>query len=130
MKWLLAILFCSLFFFTNGQSRFNYSHHWHNGNVVLENGDTVSCKMRYNTSLPEGVVQVLDGEITRSLSVKDVKAFSFQDEVKNRYRKFQRLELKEGEFEGKVFFCELLYKNTRFSILRHRALGTPYEHMR
>lgn len=130
MKWLLVISFCCLFLTSNSQSRFKYSLHWYNGNVVLESGDTVPCKVRYNTSLPESVVQVLDGKHTRSLSIKDVKAFSYQDESRNRYRTFRRLEIMEGEFAGKFFFCELLYKNQRFSILKHRTLGTPYEHMR
>jgi hypothetical protein len=129
MKWSLALALCCCFSLTQAQSRFNYSLDWKNGSVVLETGDTVQCKVRYNNALPDGVVQVLDGENTLTFSVRDVKAFTFLDEEKNRHRFFERVVMPNQDPDGKTFFCEVLYKNSTFRILKHRAIGVPYDHM-
>jgi hypothetical protein len=130
MKWSLALILCCWSFLAEAQSRFHYSLAWKNGKIVLESGDTVRCMVRYNTSLPEGIVQVQDGENTLSLSVKDLLAFQFHDDSRNRDRVFERVVLADGEHdEGQPYFCEVLYRNATFSILKHRAVGVPYEHM-
>ena len=129
MKRLLVVAFCCVVIHVNGQTRFDYSLSWSEGSVVLLTGDTLTCKLRYNQSFPEGVVQILDGENIKCLSVKDLKAFSYQDEKKNRLRNFCTMRMPYGEFVDKPYFCERLYHNSRFAIVRHRALGTPYEYM-
>jgi hypothetical protein len=129
MKWSLALVMCCSFFLAEAQSRLNYSLDWKNGKVVLETNDTVECQLRYNNSLPDGVVQVLDGEHVRTLSVKDVKAFSFHEETRNRNRFFERMVLQDEGSDDKPYFCEVLYSNSTFRILKHRAVGVPYDHM-
>jgi hypothetical protein len=129
MKWSLALVLCCWFFLAQAQSRFNYSLDWKNGNVVLETGDTLSCQIRYNNSIPEGIVQVLDGDNVVCLSVKDLVAFEFHDESRNRTRVFERVILQDETSAGKPYFCEVLYKNSEFRILKHRAVGVPYDHM-
>ena len=130
MKWSLALVLCCWSFLAEAQSRFQYSLDWKKGKVVFESGDTIQCMVRYNTSLPEGIVQVQDGETTVSLSVKDLRAFQFHDDSRNRDRFFQRVVLSDEDHdEGQPYFCEVLYRNATFSILKHRAVGVPYEHM-
>jgi hypothetical protein len=129
MKWLLFSFCCCLLAQANAQTRFEYTLDWSDGSVVSLGGDTIECRLRYNQALPEPILQVMDGEYIRCLSVKDVAAFSYFDAKKNRLRSFQPLQVPFGEFEGQMYFCERLYNNSRFSILRHRALTVPYEFM-
>src|SRR5688500_16740844 len=117
MKWLLLIVFCCPLANADAQARFEYSLEWNNGNVVFTSGDTIECKLRYNQRLPETILQVMDGENVRCLSVKDVASFSYHDTKKNRLRIFQPMQVPFGEFQGQVYFCERLYNNSRFSIL-------------
>ena len=129
MKWLLVPVLCCCLLDTYSQSRFNYSLEWMDGYLVLKNKDSIACKLRYNQSLPEGILQVLDGENIRYLSAKEVKTFAYQDVHRKRLRIFDSMEMPAGQFEGLMYFCERLYSNSRFAIIKHRAFGTPYEYM-
>ena len=130
MKWSLALILSCWSLLTEAQTRLQYSLDWKKGKVVFESGDTVQCMVRYNTSLPEGIVQVQDGDNTLSLSVKDLLGFQYHDDSRHRDRFFQRFVLSDGEHnEGKSYFCEVIFRNSTFSILKHRAVGVPYEHM-
>ena len=102
---------------------------WTAGLVVLETNDTVACTLRYNQMVPEGLLQVLDGDNVLTLSVKDVKCFFFFDPNKNRYRKFFTLSV---PFEGRVsreMFLEYVYGNGRISILNHKTMGLAHGYM-
>lgn len=102
---------------------------WTPGFVVLETNDTVSCTLRYNQIVPEGLLQILDGETILTLSVKDVKCFFFFDTAKSRYRKFFTLSVPlHGRVEREMFM-EYVYGNERVSILNHKTMGLAHSYM-
>ena len=102
---------------------------WTAGLVILETDDTVACVLRYNQMVPEGLLQVLDGENILTLSVKDVKGFLFFDETKRRYRKFFTLSVPmDGRVSREMFF-EYVYGNDRVSILNHKTMGLAHDYM-
>src|SRR5690606_25509908 len=97
-----------------------YFPDWTAGLVVLETDDTVSCTLRFNQMVPEGLLQVLDGENILTLSVKDVKCFFFFDPKKDRYRKFFTLSVPFRGAVAREMFLEYIYGNGRVSILNHK----------
>jgi len=102
---------------------------WTLGIVVLETNDTVACNLRYNQMVPEGLLQVQDGDNVLTLSVKDVKCFFFYDTDKKRYRKFFTLSVPlKGEIEREMFL-EYVYGNDKISILNHKTMGVPHSYM-
>ena len=102
---------------------------WTPGLVVLETNDTVACTLRYNQMVPEGLLQVLDGENILTLSVKDVKCFFFFDHKKNRYRKFFTLSVPLNGYIRREMFLEYVYGNDRVSILNHKTMGLAHAYM-
>ncbi|MEX2234989.1 MAG: hypothetical protein WD824_22695 [Cyclobacteriaceae bacterium] len=102
---------------------------WTPGMVVLETNDTVLCKLRFNQMVPEGLLQVLDGENVLTLSVKDVKCFFFFDEKKNRYRKFFTLSVPIDTNVSREMFLEYVYGNDKISILNHKTMGLAHPYM-
>ena len=102
---------------------------WTPGLVVLETNDTVACALRYNQMVPEGLLQVLDGENILTLSVKDVKCFFFFDPKKNRYRKFYTLSVPLNSSVSREMFLEYVYGNDRVSILNHKTMGLAHGYM-
>lgn len=102
---------------------------WTAGVVVLESNDTVTCQLRYNQIVPEGLLQVLDGENTLTLSVKDVKCFFFFDARMNRYRKFFTLSVPLSGNRGRETFLEYVYGNDNVSILNHKTMGLAHDYM-
>ena len=102
---------------------------WTPGLVVLETNDTVACTLRYNQMVPEGLLQVLDGENILTLSVKDVKCFFFFDRRKNRYRKFFTLSVPLNSNVRREMFLEYIYGNDRVSILNHKTMGLAHTYM-
>lgn len=114
-----------------------YHHHaspysfpdWTPGRIVLETNDTVDCTLRYNQMVPEGLLQVLDGETILTLSVRDVKCFFFFDGKKNRYRKFYTLSVPMNGYAHREMFLEYVYGNERVSILNHKTMGLAHAYM-
>lgn len=102
---------------------------WTKGLVVLETNDTVTCKLRYNQLVPEGLLQVLDGEKILTLSVKDVKCFFFYDAKKERYRKFYTLSIPMNGEVKREMFLEYIYGNEKVSILNHKTMGLAHGYM-
>ena len=102
---------------------------WTPGMVVLETNDTVGCTLRYNQMVPEGLLQVLDGEKILTLSVKDVKCFFFFDGRKNRYRKFYTLSVPMNGYAPREMFLEYVYGNDRVAILNHKTMGLAHAYM-
>lgn len=102
---------------------------WTAGLVVLETGDTVSCTLRFNQMVPEGLLQVLDGDNVLTLSVKDVTCFFFFDPRKNRYRKFFTLSVPMDGFVKREMFLEYVYGNENVSILNHKTMGLAHAYM-
>jgi hypothetical protein len=106
-----------------------YFPDWTPGLVVLETNDTVMCNLRFNQMVPEGLLQVLDGENVLTLSVKDVKGFLFFDANKNKYRKFFTLSVPLNGYVSREIFLEYVYGNDKVSILNHKTMGLPHAYM-
>lgn len=102
---------------------------WTPGIVVLETDDTVACQLRYNQLVPEGLLQVLDGENILTLSVRDVKCFYFYDETHDRHRKFFTLSIPLNGRVHREMFLEYLYGNDKVSILNHKTMGLAHNYM-
>jgi len=102
---------------------------WTPGLVVLETNDTVRCHLRYNQMVPEGLLQVQDGENILTLSVKDVKCFLFFDSSKNRLRKFYTLSVPFRGAVNREMFLEYVYGNDKVSILNHKTMGLAHTYM-
>jgi hypothetical protein len=103
---------------------------WSRGTIVLQNGDTIQCDLRYSRMTPEGLLQVRDNENIITVTAKDAKAFSYFDEKKNAVRKFYAFTmLPDPTAPTREFFLECVYGNDHFSILNHRTIGYPYEYM-
>lgn len=102
---------------------------WTPGLVVLETNDTVTCQIRYNQMVPEGLLQVLDGENVLTLSVRDVKCFFFYDANKDRYRKFFTLSVPLDRRRNREIFLEYIYGNDHVSILRHKTMDLAHQYM-
>lgn len=102
---------------------------WTPGIVVLETNDTVACTLRYSQMVPEGLLQVADGDNILTLSVKDVRSFFFFDARKNRYRKFFTLTVPFDGQRKREMFLEYVYGNDRVSILNHKTMGLAHGYM-
>lgn len=113
----------------NPKAPLHFYPDWTPGMVVLETNDTVTCTLRYNQMVPEGLLQVLDGETILTLSVRDVKCFFFFDAKKNRYRKFYTLSVPVSGTIKREMFLEYIYGNDKVSILNHKTMGLAHSYM-
>jgi hypothetical protein len=106
----------------------NYSPNWSEGIIIFVSGDTLPCNLRYNQEVAHGLLQVLDGDNAVTLSVQDVKAFSFHDTEKNIIRHFFTLPVLPNQSRPECF-VESLYTDNMFSIVNHKTIGMPYDYM-
>ena len=113
----------------NSTTTIQFFPDWTQGLVVLETNDTVACQLRFNQMVPEGLLQVLDGNNILTLSVKDVKCFFFFDAKKNRYRKFFTLSVPMNGYVSREMFLEYIYGNDKVSILSHKTMGLAHSYM-
>lgn len=107
----------------------HFSPDWTSGLVVLETNDTISCTLRFNQMVSEGLLQALDGDNILTLSVKDVKSFLFFDPKKNRYRRFFTLSIPLNGYVTREMFLEYVYGNENVSILNHKTMGLAHTYM-
>jgi hypothetical protein len=135
MKTLLIslALYCCLFAELNAQLKTinpqNYPSDWHEGSVVFNTGDTVACRLRYNQSIPDGILQIREAETTLTLPVNDVRSFFFYDSRRQQTRKFYSVAFKDSGELKRDYFMECLYNDDRFSILKHKTIGVNYDFM-
>jgi hypothetical protein len=106
-----------------------YFPDWTPGLVVLETNDTVMCTLRFNQMVPEGLLQVVDGDNILTLSVRDVKCFLFFDAKKKRLRKFFTLSVPLNGNVTREMFLEYVYGNDKISILNHKTMGLEHTYM-
>lgn len=102
---------------------------WTPGVIVLETSDTVACILRYNQLVPEGLLQVREGETILTLSVRDVKCFFFYDPRLERHRKFYTLSVPVNGRVSREMFLEYIYGNDKVSILNHKTMGLAHAYM-
>lgn len=104
MRGLLLILVCFTFLHAKAQWP---SERWHSGEIVLEEGDTLRGKIKYD--MEQNMVQYIGRDLNqRVFYPKKVVSFVIYDEGVGHHRKFYTLlyEMTPG-FKGPVFF-ELL----------------------
>jgi hypothetical protein len=105
---------------------------WTQGYVVLVTGDTVRCEMNYSPAVSEGLLQVKDDGNILTLSVKEVKAFSYLDQKKKVTRRFYTFPVyDENVSTSREYFLEFIYENPHAAILNHhmlvnKVMGSPY----
>ncbi|MGC1243468.1 MAG: hypothetical protein WA874_17880 [Chryseosolibacter sp.] len=129
LSFLLSASFFHVPQHNNPNAPIKYYPDWTAGLVVLETNDTVTCTLRYNQLVPEGLLQVLDGENVLTLSVKDVKCFFFFDQQKSRHRKFFTLSVPFDGYPHREMFLEYIYGNEKVSILSHKTMGLAHAYM-
>lgn len=96
---------------------------WVQGSVVLVTGDTVRCEMSYNPAVEEGLVQVKDGGNMLTLSVKEVKCFSYFDVEENKTRRYYSLPVYDEEVSTiREHFLEHVYENSHMAIFSRRVV--------
>lgn len=126
---ILCISFLSTFAQFKTQTKGEYSLVWHEGEIIFHTGDTLQCMLRYNQWLSVGTLQVLENNDVITVPSKDVRAFSFFDRERSRWRRFSSMKVNEEDaINGKVFL-EHLYHNKQFSILNLRTVDVPYDYM-
>lgn len=104
---------------------------WNPGYVVFATGDTVHCDVRYNASVPHGVLQLKRGDLLLTVVPGDAPSFGFYDRERNRTRRFLSLaaDPNESYMTHEFSFMECLYLDEQFSIVNHRTVGLPYNYM-
>lgn len=97
---------------------------WHDGIVTFHTGDTLHCKLRFTRIASEGLIQVLEQDQIRILTVKDVRSFSYVDKEKHRVRTFFSLPFQSDMATVKrEVFLEHIYSSDNFSILNYKTMG-------
>lgn len=129
LSFLISASFLNLPPEDNATSPVFYYPDWTTGVVVLETNDTVSCLLRYNQFVSEGLLQVKDSGNILTLSVKDLKSFFFFDSLADRYRKFFTLCVPLNGQRKREMFLEYVYGNERVSILNHKTMGLAHPYM-
>lgn len=116
--WLLAAVF--LTFARTGYSQQWPFQYWHEGRIVLLNGDTLKGALKYD--LEQNVVQFGQGEGTfEAFSSRKVLFFEIFDKSVNRYRQFYALPYtRAGSYATPTFF-ELL-EDGKMTLLAREAL--------
>jgi hypothetical protein len=121
---LLVTLLLSSFFIDAAPKKPNKKSVWHKGTVTFFSGDSLTCQLRFTRKVSEGLIQVMNGDNVRILTVKNVRSFSYYDENKNQVRRFINIALVPDLSTRKhEVFTEYIYGTRRFSILNHKTIG-------
>lgn len=105
----------------------SFSEYWSIGKITFSSGDTISCKLRFNATVANGLLQARCGESVITLPASEVRHFNFFDSARNAYRSFYSLAFNDGT--NKHFFLESLYRDDQYSILLQRTFGVPFDYM-
>jgi len=102
---------------------FNISD-WHEGYVVTHSNDTINCFLQFTRKVSEGLIQIIDGNQVKVLTVKDVRFFSYFDKKKNTYRKFYAMNFRPNlSTREHEIFVEFIHGNDRVWLLNHKTMG-------
>lgn len=92
---------------------------WHDGKIVLENGDTLKGKVKYN--MQTDLVQLDINDQYTSYTARKILSFEIYDKTVRRYRNMYSLPYAtSGEYKAPVFF-ELLEEG-KITLLCREAL--------
>lgn len=132
---------CSLFFlmscfdakgqmFPTIQNQPISSEYWHDGEIDLEDSETLRGRIKYDISTDN--LQYVNGNIIKSFHAEKVLSFQITDAITHKQRNFYSLPFKNENNYVKKHFFELLYED-KVSLLarekvveRIRNLGNPY----
>ncbi len=119
MKILFSLWFSCLVFTTQICAQEYAFELWHEGKVVLENGDTLKGKVKYD--MQTDLVQVNIADRYESYTARKVLFFEIFDVTVSRYRKIYSLPYAtSGSYKAPVFF-ELLEEG-KITLLSREAL--------
>ena len=105
MKFLVFIVLGFCFTEINAQQRYSFEF-WHDGKVVLESGDTINSKIKYN--LQTDIIQTSVNKKVQAYSARKVLSFEIFDIVEKQYRQFYSMPFTtSAEYKSPIFF-ELL----------------------
>jgi len=81
---------------------------WHEGKIVLVNGDTIKGNIKYD--LDRDIVQIHNKQGTEAYTAKKLLYFNFLGEISRQYRQFYALPFRiTSEYKTPVFF-EVLFE--------------------
>jgi len=93
------------------------------GKIELDNGKSYECQLYYNSSVPEGLLQVLEGDQKVTVSPNLVKKFSYFDKKLERERVIYSLKVSNQESDyRRLMFFEIIYKNKYISVLNQDTM--------
>jgi hypothetical protein len=96
---------------------------WHNGEVILLEGDTLVGRVMYN--MESQIVQFSrNGETIQTFSPRKLIAFELNDELMGYYRKFYILPFKANGYYTTPYIFEVLYMGEQISLLRTEKVET------
>ncbi len=116
-----AVLIISLLWIgvLNLQAQEFASDYWHDGKVVLENGDTLTGKVKYN--MQTDLVQIQVGDRLETYTARKLLFLEIYDKTVRRYRRMYSLPYNtSGEYRAPVIF-ELLEEG-KITLLCREAL--------
>ena len=120
----LIVLFPFLSFSKSSQVEFFNISEWNEGYVVMHTGDTVHCFLQFTRKVSEGLIQIIDGNQIKVLTVKDVRFFSYFDKRKNSDRRFYAMSFRPVLSNRTLeIFVEYVYGNDRVWLLNHKTMG-------
>lgn len=103
---------------------------WHNGSVVLLDGDTLTGRVKYD--MEAQIVQFTgNGETILTYSPRKLISFDLYDEVIGAYRIFYILPYEANGYYQTPYIFEVLFTGARVSLLRTESIetvvrNTPY----
>lgn len=131
-KSLIVLLVSILLSCTAGQltaQRFS-SEVWHNGEIVLLDGDTLTGRVMYN--MESQIVQFSNNnETIQTYSPRKLLSFDLYDEILGSYRVFYVLPFEADGHNTTPYIFEVLFMGERISLLRTEKVetvvrSTPY----
>jgi hypothetical protein len=129
---LRVVLFLSIVFFSHWANAQGFpSELWHDGKIVLIEGDTLRGKIRYSQETDILEYSRANASTAIAFSAKKVLYFEIFDRTINKYREFYALPFAvTGDYETPIMF-EVVFADKPISLLsrekiEYRVVNNPY----
>ncbi|WP_339788702.1 hypothetical protein [uncultured Imperialibacter sp.] len=97
---------------------------WYFGTIVMASGDVIECDFAYNPLTIEGLLQFSYEGVNYTAGPSKVSSFSFYDEERNLYRKFQSFPVYSEMTEmTNEIFMEILHETQFISLVGRKTTG-------
>ncbi|WP_416866727.1 MAG: hypothetical protein ACMVP2_03470 [Imperialibacter sp.] len=97
---------------------------WYFGTIVMASGDVIECDFAYNPLTIEGLLQFSYEGVNYTAGPSKVSSFSFYDEERNVYRKFQSFPVYSEMTEmTNEIFMEILHETQFISLVGRKTTG-------